>query len=67
MTEKQEFLIVTSTAVIFTLLSLSMVVLGWILYSEQSELLSDGLEASGRIVGFERIGDRSRWVVRNAG
>ena len=56
MTKKLEFVIAKTTAVIFAVFGLAMIVFGWSLYIEQRELLSVGLETSGQIVGFERVG-----------
>ena len=55
-TKKSEFLIAVSAAAVFGLLGLGMVVLGWRLHSEQRDLLAVGLETSGQIVRFERVG-----------
>ena len=55
MNRGSRFLIAASIAAIFMVSGITMIFLGWNLYSEQQKLLSRGIEVEGQIIGFQRL------------
>jgi hypothetical protein len=57
MSDRSEYRIALAAAIVFMLLGLVSMTVGWRLFRAHRALLDEGLEATGTIVGFERTGD----------
>ena len=55
MNQRSGFLIAASIAAVFMASGIVMIFIGWNLYSEQQQLQSQGIEAKGQIIGFQRL------------